>query len=78
MRNFVVHFDYRCAEGKRHQCEEVFEAKNALNAIGQACLRFSVRTDDIVSLRVSEKTVVANDDEAVHTKRTPSSQQNKK
>lgn len=55
VRNFLVHFDYRDAEGKRHQCEESFKAKNALNAIGQACLRFSVRTEDIVALHVTEE-----------------------
>lgn len=44
--------ELRTVDGKEITYRGVVEAPNVLNAIGQACLRFGVRTDTLVYLSV--------------------------
>lgn len=49
---FVVEMRSILADGRETSFKGVVDAPNILNAVGQACLRFGVRTDALVYLKV--------------------------
>lgn len=52
MRRFSVSLQQQEGDAPVRDYTGIFEAPNVLNAIGQACLRFAVKTHSIVSLTV--------------------------
>lgn len=53
LRQFIVSIEALAGE-KTVEHSGSFEAPNVLSAVGQACLRFAVRTPSILRLSVSE------------------------
>lgn len=49
---YVVEMRAVPADGRETTYKGVVDAPNVLNAVGQACLRFGVRTDALVYLKV--------------------------